>query len=161
MFLGMTRLGVVCQPALIEEQHGMGTDRDVGRDLLEMPLHRHRCRRWAARAPHPLRAPGQMAAEQDRRSPYNAGQAGWRGRVQLSKRPSGRSSLNRCTQSRKVWRSMPPILVVSPAPCPQGPPPATKDVDFGSHPSIAGQGRGSASGRSSGRRAHWRTRPFF
>ena len=34
--------------------------------------------------------------------------------VQWSKRPSGPAALKRWTQSRKVWRSMPPILAAAP-----------------------------------------------
>ena len=37
---GMSSLPDVCQPALIEDQHGMGARSDVARDLIEMKLHR-------------------------------------------------------------------------------------------------------------------------
>lgn len=47
--------------------------------------------------------------------------------VQWSKRPSGPAALKRWTQSRKVWRSMPPIR----DPSRRGPPPMTKAAGSG------------------------------
>ena len=41
-------------------------------------------------------------------------------RVSIS--PAGPKALKRCTQSRSVWRSMPPILTARRAPCRCGPP---------------------------------------